>query len=359
MSKGIVLADFHHTALFQSLMFLFGKRLGFDVCRPFQKAWWNAGLRHPDDNWETGNVAFMSRALEYPTFFSTHDPDRILTLSHPIGRMLGYDEARDRGKEVRFVISTQHDTQKFLSEFTKEYCPNATYIRQAGNPSEHCWFTKHVLSSDIQTYEKATAEGLHAVLYHQEFPGVYKPRPERTICEAANRDDGTFQLVSSEPCIRQYVNWAHNDKINRAFYLWFKGIAESLTPPLRCYENGKGGEDGEAEYHHEMVERFADSTFTLQKKHWDGYGMIVHQSYACGRPAICFETDYKGKMAGLLMEDMKTAIFITGDREYTKKKLEAALAIAPQMQEAAYRRFKEVVNFDDDERRIRIWRSEM
>lgn len=343
MSEGIVIADHHHEALFQSHMYLWHKRLGFDLYRPFGRAWWDAGLRHPDDNWETGNVAFMSRALEYPTFFSTDDPDRILTLSHPIGRMLGYDEARDRGKEVRFVISTQHDTQKFLSEFAKQYCPNATYIRQAGNPSEHVWFTNHLLSSDIQTYEKAVAEGKHAVLYHQEFPAEYHAHFDHTPGDV----------------IRQYVNWAHNDKINRAFYLWFKEICQSLTPPLCCYENGKGGEDGEAEYHHEMVERFADSTFTLGHKWWDGFGMIIHQTYACGRPAICFEDDYKGKMAGLLMEDMKTAVFINGDREYTKKKLEAALAIAPQMQEAAYKRFKEVVNFDDDERRIRVWLSEM
>lgn len=307
--------------------------------RPFGRAWWDAGLRHPDDNWETGQLAFMSRALEYPTFFSTHDPDRIQTLSHPIGRMLTYDEARDRGKEVRFVISSQHDTQKFLSEFTKEYCPNATYVRQAGNPSEHVWFTKHLLSSDIQTYEKATAEGKHAVLYHQEFPAVYRPlgRPWR--------------------CVRQYTNWAHQDEKNRAFYLWFKQCAEEVG--LTCYENGRGGEDGEVDYHSEMVERFGDSMFTLQRKHWDGYGMIVHQSYACGRPVICFENDYKGKMAGLLMEDMKTAVFINNDADYTKKKLQAACAIAPQMEEAAYKRFKEVVDFDRDEERIRTWLAEI
>jgi len=345
MSEGIVITDFHHTALLQAQMYLWEKRLGFQLYRPFGRAWWDAGLRHPDDNWETGHLAFMSRALEYPTFYSTHDPDRILTLSHPIGRMLTYDEARDRGREVRFVISSQHDSQTFLSKFTKEYCPNATYIRQAGNPSEHVWFTKHVLSSDIQTYEKSKAEGLHAILYHQEFPSVYYNTAPMTDLEANS--------------IRQYINWAHQDVKNRAFYLWFKQIAESCALPLRCYENGKGGEDGEVDYHHQMVIRLVLSTFTLQHKWWDGYGMIVHQSYACGRPVICFESDYAGKTAGKLMTDMETAIFITDDAAYTRSKLEIALPMAPQLQEAAYRRFKEVVNFDADEERIRKWLSEI
>jgi hypothetical protein len=283
----------------------------------------------------------MSRALEYPTFHSHTDPDKIQTLSFPIGRMLTYEEALDRKSEIRYVISSQHDTQKFLSEFAKT-CPNAVYMRQAGNPSEHVWYTKHLLSSDIATYEKARDEGLHAILYHQEFPRCYVPK---------------FGPDWTNPIIRQYINWAHNDTKNREFYLYFKYLAQDVG--YEVFENGKGGEDGEVDYHSEMVELFANSTFTLHHKAWDGYGMIAHQSYACGRPVICFESDYRGKMAEKLMQDMKTAVFISGDAEYTKKKLEAAIGHATAMQVAARRRFQEVVNFDEEEKEIRKWLAEM
>jgi peptidyl-tRNA hydrolase len=64
-------------------------------------------------------------------------------------------------------------------------------------------------------------------------------------------------------------------------------------------------------------------------------------------------------MAEKLMQDMKTAVFISGDAEYTKKKLEAAIGHATAMQVAARRRFEEVVNFDEEEKEIRKWLAEM
>lgn len=344
MSNGIVISDYHHCGLFQSLMFLFEKRLGYELCRPIGWDWWeNMKLRNPEDR--DGRLSFMSSMLKTDSYLVATDPDKIKTCTVPMGRTITLTEARRRAKEIRFVISSQHDSQKGLAKFVSEICPHAALIRQCGNPDEHVWFTNHVLSSDLQTYEKANREGKHAILYHQEFPKCYSFRP--------------LPNYYGFPKIKQYINWAHQDEKNRAWYLWFKEAAESIG--FKCFEHGKGGEDGEFDYHSEIAETMNDSDFTLSHKWWDGYAMMVHNSYACGVPVICYQSDYKDKLAGRLMTDMETAVFIVGDKEEMRNKLKE-VATPPKrldMRMMAYKRFHQIVNFDNEAEAIKKWLAEI
>jgi len=345
MSKGIVIADYHHPGLFQSLMFLFEKRLGYELYRPFGKEWVSYLLPSPiSRDPEIGNDVHrhIIRLLETPSFLTATDPDKIRTLSVPMGRMITLKEAMERKEEIRFVIASQHDTQYHLARFVQDICPHAKLIRQCGNPNEHVTTTKNVLSSDLLTYNHFFYSDYHKILYHQEFHSVYyfAPFPGYNYGR-----------------VHQYINWAHQDERNREFYLWFKALCEPIG--IKCYEHGQGGEDGEFDYHIDLARSIRRSQFVLSHKWWDGYGMLVHNAYACGRPVICFEEDYRDKLAGELMTDMETAVFISSDEGETQNKIQEASEKVEEMQRNSYKRFKEMVDFDKEEKRIRGWLKEL
>jgi replicative DNA helicase Mcm len=204
------------------------------------------------------------------------------------------------------------------------------------------------------------------------------PRPvQRAFLKAYLRGDGSHSRISRSTWVAGTVSQSLSADLQE---LCFKlGYRSSVKP--RTYKHGKWRTLWKVSIDTRGNPRTRHLYYPPTRVQYDGMvycvtvpsGLLVvrrnghpvvcgncaHQSYACGRPVICFESDYRGKMAGKLMQDMKTAVFISGDAEYTKKKLEAAIGHATAMQVAARRRFEEVVNFDEEEKEIRKWLSEI
>jgi hypothetical protein len=88
----------------------------------------------------------------------------------------------------------------------------------------------------------------------------------------------------------------------------------------------------------------------------DGYGHVIHNWFAVGRPPIVKSEHYFGKMASSLLEDGVTCIDL--DKRNKKDNIEFIKRMSEpenhlKLCEGAYRRFNEVVNFKADSERIR------
>jgi len=91
-------------------------------------------------------------------------------------------------------------------------------------------------------------------------------------------------------------------------------------------------------------------------KQWsDGFGHVIHQWFAVGRPVVGFEWYYRSQLAGPLWQEGVTSFDITDRSSDDVRKLIRSLddETILRMSEASYRRFREVVDFDEEEQRIR------
>jgi hypothetical protein len=109
----------------------------------------------------------------------------------------------------------------------------------------------------------------------------------------------------------------------------------------------------------EVAETMKESSFTWQyKPGGDGFGHVIYSSYACGRPAFVYRKHYNSCGANNLFEDevtcIDTSIRSTAD-------IQAALIKYSEpeehlkMCEAAYQRFQQVVNYEEEFEKIKTF----
>lgn len=342
--KEIVIVDAHHGGLFLSLIYLFQKRLGFELRKPYGMDWYEQGyFSYANEDFIRGTLTCVP--LNFPS-----DPDDVLGYgSGGMGVPITLQEATDRASEIRFMVSSLHFSEGPFAKFISQRAPKATLIRQCGNPNERVRFTRHALCSDLETYNRIKGTH-HAVLYHQEFnTKIFNFRP--------------VSIRKKRRKVRSFLNYLADMKYLRRY--WETLVSQFQEEPVDFFMHGCKDEKtptegwaGAPKDIAEMAEWMTDMHLLCQLKNWDGFGHILHYSYAIGRPAIVRWGDYEAKLGGLLIEDMKTGIKLSGLWEDDKKKIMTVLesdgALA-SMCWAARERFAETVDFDRDEERIREW----
>jgi hypothetical protein len=101
-----------------------------------------------------------------------------------------------------------------------------------------------------------------------------------------------------------------------------------------------------------------NSSFTWQHKPGgDGFGHVIFGSYACGRPAVYWGSQYRGCLAEKLLEHGVTGIDV--EQVETLQEVSQVLQLMAEPDnhkkvcEQAYNRFKATVNFDEDFEKIK------
>ena len=214
------------------------------------------------------------------------------------------------------------------------------------------------------------------------------PGPQKALNGSLSRHriDRSSDKQPLRPVIRTFLNgiyhdaahsdpslfWSHKQKLSQKADFYIHGLG---TPPPGV-ELKKGqvlwktifghygdnyqmpdlsANDGEPADHEEISRLMRQTNIAWHAKGADGYGFLIHQLYASGRPVICRPADYKGKTAGLLLKDRKTCVMIEGNLEKDIRKIEFFLR--PQenkkMCESARDIFKEHVNFDYEAKKIK------
>ena len=334
-----VFCDHHHQALFNSLQILFEDRLGWELYRPIGTEWFDQGY------WMVYN-----HPATVNQFLGIHQGEKLLdTHGDPYPEEAQVNKHAELRDDIYFIKDISHEKHHkavtldifkdmefdivissipaHISRFNRliaEHQPKAKHIFQVGNAWGHQADVKNILAS---TAPFPVPAGINTCFYHQEFDlNVFKYQPP-TITGVVN----------------SYVHYMRKPEIMTA--------VAGFLPPWKFTTYGAGMMDSLPGIH-PMAAAMTNSSFTWHyKPEGDGYGHTLHNSYACGRPAIIWGDQYKGKLADALFQDGVTCIDARGKTPHqiaTSLVTYGPPAKHARMCEAAYNRFKEVVDFDEE-----------
>jgi hypothetical protein len=346
-----VLADHHHHDLWESLELLCA-RLGWTLYRPIGMDWFDQGYWNHERKWHGDAIA-----KQYLTPWGSDLPVKdghSQRLDHSHGRfqrLVTLDAARDLRPDI--VISTLAHNHEGFARFASEV--GATFGLQIGNVrfgaqdmAEDRWdLAAFGLVSGIMPVEPPKPH----VVYHQEFqiadtlvPG-FRPEPPP-------RGDrlSVASFVQCYPESPTYVAWT---------------AMAPQVPEMDWKVYGAYGGAPIDEWAAGNIDRCSDvasamraSDIAWHAKAWsDGYGHVIHNWFAVGRPVFGFEGYYRDQLAGALWVDGVTSIDI--ERRSHAEVIAELRRIRDdedhhlRMCEASAARFREVVNFDEEEQAIR------
>ena len=340
-----VLADFHHSDLWESLEMLFTDRFGWDLFRPIGMEWFDSGIwqfeRAPSGRagWVGDEVA-----KQYLTPYST---DRQLADwserdddTHPgrVYRMVTMEQARALNLDI--VIATLTENEEGWHGFAREI--GAKFGLQLGNEAT-------VNRYDLADFCLFSTTREHLpwvpyVFYHHEF----------------SLEDFRFEYPPTEPDVA--ATWVQCLPSGTVEWERFKLLA-AATPEIQWYHHGHCNQDSgywrsNVKTTREVAAQMRAARIGIHFKTWsDGYGHVIHNLFAVGKPVLATALYYRGKMAEPLMVEGVTCWDVE-----TKSKEEVVALLRRlhedddfhrQVSEASYARFREVVNFDADAEAVR------
>lgn len=326
-----IFADFHHDALFNSFKLLFEKRLGYKVYRPIGTEWFTEGfwkIAEPYNN-NPGTIDQFLKPYSTPT-------DGTKPLNEQLDDCLTLKQFKNTN--IDLVIATIPAHIQPYKRLIREYAPSAKFIYQMGNIGWHKevpWDQVDNLMASVKPFE--VPDNKNVVFYRQEFDlDIFYPKyliPENKITSFVN--------VLPEP--EKY---------------------EQLKAALSEYEfKAYGGScpDGSINNVSTIAEIMNDSKFGYHNKPFgDGFGHVINNWAACGKPVIVNMKDYKDKLAGELLEDGITCIDFDLGVENTVNRIRNMSDLEYfDMCNNVIKRFKEVVNFEQDAENIKNFISKL
>ena len=344
-----VLADFHHSSLLRSLVMLFEDRLDMELYRPIGMEWFQEGYWKINDLEDTAK-----QFLDLDQAFKPEDgtpplnhigagnaAEGIFMVLDPGGISAHKAATLDYFKNNRFdyVIASIPAHVEPFKELIAKYQPHAKLIIQMGNN----WNLNHYKNENILASIAPQEGGYQCdiMFYHQEF--------DLTIFNAT-------PVVPSKK-IYSYLNIIENSGIGWEDYQGLKRLLDRQGYDLKAY----GGQcpDGNKTGPLELAKSMREAQFVFHvKPGGDGFGHIIHNAYAMGRPVITRPSHYRGQLAEQLLVP---GTFIDLDRYGPGeiKNIITRLTHSPEhlrdMGKRAAARFLEVVNYDIEAQDIKAW----
>ena len=305
--------------------------------------WFDAGYWNFERQWHGDAVA-----KQYLTPWGSDQLGTRLDHSHDrYQKLLTLEQARDLKPDI--VLASVAHNHEGLARFAREV--GAKFGLQLGNVR----FSEIDMAED--RWDLADFGLVSAILpatppkpfvtYHQEFS------LEDFRHEPPPRHD-PFRVSSFVNCFPENVN---------AYAGWRTIASQHPEYDWRVY--GAYGSIAEDEYAAGNLDRCAavgdamrDSDVAWHTKQWsDGYGHVIHDWFAVGRPVIGHEWYYRSQLAGPLWVEGVTSFDITDqDATYVAQviqRLRDDPELHHRMSAAAAARFREIVSFDEEEQAIR------
>lgn len=339
------LADFHHHDLYESLCILFEDRLGWELFRPIGMEWFDREYWNFERAWHGDAVArqYLSPRdddIAGPRW--SYRPDH----SHPgrAHKLVTVEQARALGLDL-VLASVDHNHEGF-ARFASEV--GATFGIHIGN----------VRWNDTQ--DRWDLARLALVSTSLPFS---PPVPWVTVRqEFSLRDFHPGPPPRREPfVVGSFVNCFAE---NAPAYAHFRETA-GMAPTYDWRVYGAYGSAPEDEYAAGNLGRCADVAAAMRgidvawhTKRWsDGFGHVIHNLFAVGRPVLGIASYYADQLAGPLWVEGVTS-FDIGSRSPAETldiiaRLHADEGMHLRMCEAAAARFREVVDFDAEAEGVR------
>lgn len=329
-----VFTEYHHGGLFHALQMLIEGRLGGQLFCQTGYEWADEGYWNINDL-PTTKIQYL-------------DPKESIINNRGIS--LHFDKSEEifqkritledfKNTKFDYIICTLQNHQVPFRELRDKYQPQAKLIRLCGNWGEQL---------ELEGYDgfidtTALYSGLTNLPYvniHQEFP--MKPF--------------YYEEPKNHKTIKNFMNCL---KENPIIAVW--EYYRNALPEYTFKMHGGNGDDGSIVGLQNLADSIRDSSFIFQIKHaGEGYGHVIHNAYACGRPAIVLHEYYSGKIADCFLHDEVSAIFVD---DLTPQEAVAKIVKFSEperhikMCENAYELFKENVDFDFDEAKFRAFLS--
>ena len=321
-----VLADYHQGALYKSLHLLFEKRLGYKLYRPIGMDWFTSGywkIAEPYGNPPDTIGQYLDiNDKEWDSHKNLNGNYRLKDGIYHV-----WDpENKIHHKAVTFEQFKQMEWDIIVSSYPLHHnwkeLPCKQYIVQIGNENQTTDAEK-ILSSVWMFKPK---ENQNVMYYHQEFDlEEYKYVPPKNH--------------------NRILNVAIKMEERETFEIYKANLPEFIIHTKEDMEKP-------------IAQEMRDSAFGFHIKSWDGYGYVIHNWFALGRPVIARGDYYKGKTGGLLLEDGVTCIDLDQHSFEENLQLIRYWAIPKnhkKMCENVRKRFDEVVNFDKEFASIKDW----
>ena len=339
-----VLADFHHQALFHSLHMLFEGRLGWELYRPIGEEWWQQGFwkvyNHPNT---AKQFLGLHQATDMPHDVHGEPLPEVerKNLHYTVEDGVYYIKDLTYGtthrgvrlekfKEMDFDILISSIPQHIdpFNRLIQGFQPGAKHIFQVGNR----WTSMPGVQNVMASTAPFNVRGLNAIFYHQEFNlETYKYVPP------------TFHNV-----VNSYVHYMKKPQLMQKVISSLPGwVATTYGAGMQLQLQGAQA----------VADTMRNSAFTWHfKPGGDGFGHVLYGTYACGRPSLVYGQHYRGCGANSLLVDGVTCIdtsIRTGAEIVQALELFSTPEKHAQMCQAAYDRFRQVVNFDAEFEQIK------
>jgi len=331
----------HHGDLYESLLLLFEDRFGWQVFRPYDMGFWDANIW----NYERHMTHGIEVARQYLQPYSTdrdmgdwfeRDDD-----AHPprVHKLVTLEQVRSQHFDI--VLATLAENEAGLHDLARSI--GATFGIQLGNEGT-------VNRYDLADFSMFSTAREHLpwtpyVFYHQEF----------------SLTDFRFEYPPTENDVA--ATWVQC--LGSAPEDWERFVTLArLTPELRWYHHGHCNQDSgywrsNVKTSAEVAAQMRAARIGIHFKRWsDGYGHVIHNLFAVGKPVIATASYYADKLAGPLFIDGVTSFDM--QTRSTEEVVEIIRRLADdddfhrQISENAAARFREVVDFDADAEAVRL-----
>lgn len=330
VKRPLVFTEWHHGGLFHAMAQMFEDRLGGTLLGPVGYEWVSQGIWKLSENPDTikqylnPEVCIQGRdGFRYWLDKAENYPQKRITL--------------EEFKKMKFdiILCTLQQHEYTFRDLWQKYQPQAKYIRLCGNVGEQAnWDNFNNFIDTTKLYRPP--DNINTVVIHQEFPAEH----------FYYTDPVNHRRISN------FMNQLHEAG---AYSIW-----DNLKIRLLDYQfkmHGSGGDDGMIDGLPNLAQAMRESAFIFQvKHHGEGFGHVIHNAYATGRPVIAMMEFYKGKLAEhFLVDDYSAIILDNKDYDTIIKKIK--YWSEPENHKKICRNaralFEKYVNFNEDEKKFR------
>jgi|SRR3990167_593034 len=339
-----VFVELHHEQLYHSLQALIEDRLSWELYRPIGEKWATEGYwmnakiygNHPDtikQYLQIRNAIPTKMGPRNEVIGETEDY-YLIESSFKTEKAVTLEQCRKMKPDV--VIASYFDNVEPFKRLAKEV--GAKFIMHLGNVWPIPWdMIDNVLSS---TSPFPVPSGKNVCFYHQEID-----------LKTFYKGDYTYDsklLVSFVNCLAEH-------DIHKQSWEDFQTL-EKMMPEYTFKSYGISNRDGTIITQQEVADIMRSAKFGIHLKGGaDGFGHVIFDWFALGKPVIFRSSQYKGKLAEphlihgvtgfdleqISFEALKDKIISISEEEYNR------------MCENVYRIFKEKVDYNREEEEIK------
>jgi hypothetical protein len=341
-----IFVDFHHSSLLRSLVLLFEKRMNHAVYRPIGMEWFYQGY------WAINSSEDTAKQFLFQDYQSVTDgtPPLNRTSTSDCGLYRVYDPGQvsshravtfEAFKHMKFdiIIASIPAHVPLYQRLIEVYQPQAKLVVQVGNEWDLSYFSGLDILASIKP--RSVPEDTNVMFYHQEFDlDIFKATwPKKT------------NFVSS------YINVLQGMKVGWPDFLALeKGLSRH---GVKMSSYGGQCRDGNLNGVRELAESMSNDQFIFHVKDGgDGFGHILYNAYACGRPVITRKSFYKGKLAEELMNEKNTIDLdeiSAGDAVELITEIMNDQTKMTEACQAAYSSFYSCVNYKEEAEAVSSW----